>query len=292
MQLLSIADLSRPQAELAPLIQEAQSLAQMYDDFITKDDETHTYETTDYSEASRSVGFHASSISGCFRRLVHEKWGTGKVPQTSKVNMKRRFRLGTAVHGMVQSDFRRMAAQSGGRLHFQDEARISPEHQEIARLWGISSSADGIFTFCRWYPEHGQWFAYLRVGLEIKTMSNDEFDKAKEPKDEHKDQTCVYMKCLDLPLMWTLYYNKSNSNLVPASAPWLFQFDPQRWANLELRMRKATEYVMQGQLPAKEESFSCTWCPYAWHCQPAILSKAAQYQTQKVSIPANLRRRS
>lgn len=290
MQLLSIADLSRPQEELAPLIQEAQTLYAQYMEFIAQDDETYTYSVTDYSEASRSVGFHASSLAGCFRRLCYERWGAGKQPQAADPNMKMRFRLGTAVHGMVQSDFKRMAARTNGRLHFEDEARISGELQELARIWGISSSCDGIFTFNRWYPEQRRWYPYLRVGLEIKTMSNDEYDKAKEPKDDHKVQTCVYMKCLDLPLMWTLYYNKSNSNIVPPSAPWLFQFDAPRWVKLEAKMAQTLEYISQGILPAKEEGMPCKWCPYAWHCQPAFLARAAQYQAQSTHIPASLRR--
>lgn len=275
MQLLSINDLNQPQEALLPLIQEAQGLAAMWKDFVAIDDETHSYEVVDFGESGRAPGFHASEMSGCFKRLVYAKWGTEKQVKTTDVNMKFRFKLGTAVHALVQSDLVRMCKKTNGRIQFEPESRISAETSDVARVWGISSSSDGIFTFNRWVQVEGTnvytWVPYMRVGLEIKTASHDEFTKYKEPKEEHKNQTNLYMRCLDLPLMWTLYYNKNNSNITDPMAPWLFQFDFQRWSLLEQRMSSTNYHIMTNQLPAKEEGMHCRWCPYSWHCQPAIL---------------------
>lgn len=290
MQLLTIADLQRPQEQIAPLIQEAQNIGNMYFEFIKQDDETHTYQVYDGSEKEREIGFHASELSGCFRRLVYSISGTEKqTTQGQDVNMKMRFRIGTAVHAMVQSDMHRMAAKSNGYLHFRDEVRVHPELQELAKLWDIYSSMDGIFTICRWYPEYGQWYSLIRMGLEIKTQSDKDFENTKQPKEDHRDQTTVYMKCLDLPLMWTLYYNKSNSLITTPYAPWLFQFDSARWDKLTQRMSSATEHKIKKLLPDKEEGKPCGWCPYAWHCQPDILRKK-QYHRGPLVAPGMLRR--
>jgi hypothetical protein len=291
MQLLTIADLQRPQAELDPLIKEVQNLGNMYYEFIKHDQATYSYEVVDYAGSTRAIGFHASELSGCLRRLVYSISGSEQQQnQEQDVNMKLRFRVGTAVHSMLQSDFKRMASSTNGRLYFEEELKISPNLQAVAAEWDIHSSMDGLFTICQWHPEHQQWFAKIRVGLEIKTQSDKDFDSTKKPKDEHKDQTCVYMKCLDLPLMWTLYYNKSNSNITTPYAPWLSQFDSKRWDTLSRRMVSATDYKNRQVLPDREEGKPCGWCPYAWHCEPEFLKRKKRYGSTVVS-PGLLTRR-
>jgi hypothetical protein len=248
----------------------------MYTEFIRQDHETYSYTVTDFAENTRAVGFHASELSGCLRRLVYAICGTEKKQGNDiNVNMKMRFRHGTGVHAMLQNDFSRMAQKSHGRLYFQPELKISPELQEIAAQYDLHSHCDGVFTFCAYSQELGQWYPYLRVGAEIKTQSDGDFESTKEPKADHKDQTCIYMKCLDLPLMWTLYYNKSNCNITAPSAPWLFQFDEKRWNNLVGRMHLANGYKERQELPPREVGMPCSWCPYSWHCQPPRSKYAA-----------------
>lgn len=290
MQLLTIADLQRPKEQVAPLVQHARNLGAWLLDFIKNDNETHTYEVTDFGEQTREVGVHASEMSGCFRKFVYAVWGFERRsdPSTVNVNMKMRFRLGTAIHAMLQSDFTRMAIKSQGQLYFQCELQIHPDLQELAKKFNIYSHCDGVFTFSYW---NGQaWVPYLRVGLELKSQSDGQFDKTKEPEEAHKDQSCLYQACLDVPLMWVLYYNKSNSNITNPEAPWLQRFDPKRWENLEKRIYSAYEHAHAGKLPAREEGMPCGWCPFSWHCQPAYLKRGTHQRTPLVN-PSMLVRR-
>lgn len=292
MQLLTIADLQRPEHELAPLIQEAENIGRRYFKFIEQDDVTHSYTVNVFADSERAEGFHASELSGCFKRLVYTQTDTEKRPNAADLNMKMRFRIGDAVHAMLQNDLTRMAERSQGTLHFQSELEIAPELQPIALQYDIHSHCDGLLTFSRWYPDYQQWYSYLRMGVEIKTKSDKEFDKLKKPDDYHLEQTNVYMKCLDLPLMWTFYYNKSNSNITTTEDPWLFKYDPQIWDKLIGRMGSATQYAQSGKMPPREEGLPCGWCPYAWHCQPSFLKKKdARKKRRIVGVSSALRRR-
>lgn len=211
----------------------------------------------------RPPGLHASELCSCLRMAYYSLVATPKVP-TAAYNMKMRFDLGSCVHALTQSDFHKACELTGGRITFEDEVRINSDTSPIAREYDIQSSADGVFTY---WDEQGQ--PYLRVGLEIKTMSGPEFDKVKEVQDKHLAQTSVYMRCLDLPLMYYYYYNKSNSNDVPARAPWVVPYDQRIWAAQEARAKQTHEHRRLNVLPDREEGMHCTWCPYAYTCAPA-----------------------
>src|SRR5690606_11437879 len=95
------------------------------------------------------------------------------------------------------------------------------------------------------------------------------------PESDHMEQTCLYQACLDLPLMWVLYYNKSNSNFTTPYAPWLFKFDRHKWENeLQPRFAKAHAHAQSQQLPDRTEGQHCQWCPFAWLCKPKVLSRS------------------
>jgi hypothetical protein len=270
MRLLTTADLNQPTEVLQPLIERAQSLSRIYFDFVEKDPGGHEYKVQIGREDKRSGGIHASELSGCFRKIVYSVNGTErKVNQGGRArdtNMLLRFRLGHAVHALLQNDFERMADKTNGYLTFTPEAKIHPDMSEVAEELDIHSSTDGIFTF----HERGQsgWEPILRVGLEIKTASDKSYSDLKKPYDENIDQTMLYMACLDVPLMWMLYYNKSNSNLTTPYDPWLLKFDQKRWDRLMMRSVKAHHLATIGQLPLKEEGMECRWCPFSWECQP------------------------
>lgn len=269
MKLTTIDDLNRPAAEKNMLIERAMQLGKWYGEFKASDTETHKYEVEIHGERGRAPGIHASEISKCQRLLTYSIQGVQRRPVaagSTDVNMKLRFAIGHAVHAMLQSDFQRMCERFNGALTFEPEVRIHPGLGGAAAQWGMSSSCDGIFTF--WHE--GQ--AYLRVGLEIKTASDKEYEKTLKPKDEHYDQTCLYQKALDLPLMWILNYNKSNSNWTNSEPPWLFQFNAQLWhTKLEPTFAEATRCAQANQLPPREEGRPCRWCPFAWTCQPPSL---------------------
>lgn len=283
MQLLTIADLKRPEEELQPLFGQAQKLAELWLEFLRQDAEKYEYTVIDYGERERSPGIHASEMTKCQLKVVYSILGTERrvLSESVDVNMKMRMRLGTAVHAMLQSDFERMAiwytkqySPAGYALSFQAELPIKKELQEVSKKWDLSSSCDGAFTFWRWDGQ--QWVAFMRVGVEIKTSSDKQFVDRKKPDHDHMEQTCLYQACLDLPLMWVLYYNKSNSNFTTPYAPWLFKFDSHKWEN-ELLPRFATahQHAQTQQMPDRTEGMHCQWCPFAWKCNPKVLNRSS-----------------
>ena len=269
MPLLTISDLNQPQQQLTPYLELANRLSQMYFDYIQSvQDESYKYTVEVFGSAGRKNGIHASEMSNCLRLMVYSLMNTQRWsdPSSTDVNMLMRFNLGTAVHAMVQNDWHRIAAKTGGWLHFQDEVPISPEFGGMAAKWGLHSSCDGVFTFL-----DPQSHPILRVGLEIKTESGPQFEKLKAPRDYHREQTTLYQAALDVPLMWVFYYNKSNSNITTSYAPYLYQFDPKLWEKLEARFAQAYQLAHAQQLPDRSEGMHCKWCPFSYTCQPAAL---------------------
>jgi CRISPR/Cas system-associated exonuclease Cas4 (RecB family) len=303
MQLITLADLARPEEQLSPLISQAQKLGELWLEFIKQDDEAYDYRVHDGGESTRSAGIHASEMSKCLLKLVYSIAGVERRPnaQATDANMKLRFRTGTAIHAMLQSDFKRMANwysmenfQYGHGLTFESELKVKSHLQEVAKAWDLSSSCDGAFTFWR----HGQfpdgqygWMDYLRVGVEIKTSSAPSYEGRKKPEPEHMEQTCLYQATLDLPLMWVLYYNKSNSNFTTPYAPWLFKFDRHLWeSELEMRFAKAHHLAETRQMPERTEGKHCSWCPFSYLCQPKVLNKPAFTSTPIISSGMLVRR--
>lgn len=270
MPLLSIADLAQPQEYLAMYIERASLLSQMYFDHIVRDqEEAYEYKVEVFGSKTREPGIHASEMSRCQKLLVYSIMGAERKIDVETVdgNMLMRFRLGTAIHAMIQNDWHRIAAKSGGSIRFEDEVRINPSLGGVASVWGIHSSCDGVITFL---DQHGQ--PYMRVGVEIKSASADDYKDIRQPKTDHKEQTTLYMATLDLPLMWVLYYNKSNSNITTSYPPFLYQFDRQLWEQtLEKRFATAQSHAAAGVLPTGTEGPQCSWCPFSWHCKPAFL---------------------
>jgi CRISPR/Cas system-associated exonuclease Cas4 (RecB family) len=268
--LLSIADLNQPQQDLAPYIELATSLSQMYFDHIARDqDEGYSYTVEVSGGKGRAAGIHASEISKCLKLVVYSINGTERRADsdTADVNMLMRFRLGTAIHAMMQNDWYRIATKSSGRIHFQAETPIHPGIGGPAQAWNIHSACDGIVTFL---DEAGH--PILRVGIEIKSMSDGQFDKVRQPQSDHKEQTTLYMATLNLPLMWVIYYNKSNSTITTSFPPFVFQFDKKLWEHqLEMRFAKAHHYAEKGALPPGTEGQQCSWCPFSYTCKPTIL---------------------
>jgi len=262
-QLLTIDDLDQPQEVLKPLIEKVHVLWELYNDYIATDAGGYDYNVHVSGEKTRSAGIHASEASGCLRRMVYSIADTERrIGESRDANMLMRFRIGTGVHAMMQNDFHRIAGATGA-FTFVDEVEINPRLGGPAKEYGIYSSCDGVFAF-----------SDVRCGLEIKTASPKQFEtKLRQPSEEHLDQATIYMACLDLPLMWILYYNKGNSNFTTPHAPFLFRFNKSRWEALEARFIRANFMAEKAQYPEREESMACSWCPFSWICQPNRLMK-------------------
>jgi hypothetical protein len=285
--LVSIADLNGDTREVLRGIELAKSLAARYEHFLATADD----------DADRPAGIHASEIASCLRQTVYTLTSAEKQGHPSPF-WKRRFEMGHAVHRMVQDHFQAMAIKTHGReaasraarglardagctLHFEPEVQIAPHLQPLAATLSVHSKCDGVFTFL------DTWTGapLLRVGLEIKTESPDGFEQLKEPKPEHLRQAHLYMACLDLPVLWFFYFSKGTLNNTPSHAPFLVPFDPEIWKGVEARCLDALGAAERGELPDREESIRCEFCPYAWHCQPAFLNRSPKNDLVVLRVP-------
>lgn len=268
--LTGIADLDRPEAP--DMLELAGKLSTLYDDFLDNFEE---------KGAVRHPGIHASEIVSCVRKSFYCLNEAEKRPTTSKVWTKR-FQIGHAIHEMVQTHFRRMAARenakvyvsnlakaNGWHLTFESEVKVAPEFQELAAHYQIYSACDGIFTF----RQSADSPPFLRVGLEIKSESPDGFEKLKAPKPVHVEQMHIYMAALDLPIAWFFYFNKGNQNNTPSTGPWMIQFDHSIWMKLELRINAAIQAAIAGVEPPREEGLQCEFCPWSYLCNPKFLNR-------------------
>jgi CRISPR/Cas system-associated exonuclease Cas4 (RecB family) len=274
MPLVTIADLNRDPDEIAPWFEHAKNLSALYDRYVNTEDE----------ESERAAGIHASEVAGCPRKLYYTAKGETKRPVVSRF-WRQRFKVGHAIHAMVQRDFKRMARRTfvlpaaramarelGLFLEFEHETPVAPKYQALAARLNIHSSCDGVFTFRE--SLHGP--AALRVGVEVKTDSPGAYEKRKKPDPDHVEQAHVYMACLDLPLMWFFYFCKGTQNNTPSQAPFLIPFNPAVWSAIETRCGEVLARVARSDPPAREESIVCEFCPYAWTCQPRSLDKSAR----------------
>jgi hypothetical protein len=248
MQLTSIADLEVPGALALEGL--AQELTKLYDNFLD-----------DFSDngEDREPGIHATELNTCLRQVVYTLHSTKKVGSVERM-WRKKFEVGHALHDMLQTHFAMMADRSNGRFTFEKEVRCqdTPLGQELC----LASSCDGLFTFYeRDYP-------ILRVSTELKSKSPKEYEKLKKPEKKHVEQSHLYMACLDVPLTWTLYWDKGTEHYTPSLTPYLFRFDKQIWSGLEARARTALQYAERGQLPEPEVGMHCQWCPYSYTCNP------------------------
>ncbi len=276
MALASIGDLNGSPEEVSMRIRQAKTLSSMYDDFLDLEQEVP-------DDGSRQPGIHASELYPCLRKPFYSLSRVEPQKRISKFWLQR-FKVGHAIHGLLQHDFKRMAKRSQLRqmmrfasksaeeldldLFFEDEVTIAPDKQALAKHYQIFSSCDGVFTFAD--RQNGE--PLLRIGLEIKTESPDEYAKLKEPKPEHLRQGHLYMACLDLPLMWFFYTNKGNQNNTNSEAPFLVVWNPLIWQEVEGRMQIIHDHVQRGEPPERNEGIFCEFCPWSYTCQPSNIN--------------------
>lgn len=271
MPLVSIADLNGPPDEVAYRTEQARQLSAMYDEFITFDDGHY-----------RAPGIHASELYPCLRKVIYSLLDVPRKPMVAKF-WKQRFKMGSAIHSMVQADFHKMTAKSralayaaefastrGLFLKFEDELPCTPEHQALAAHYNIHSACDGVFTFYEDNPNNEQKTPspVLRVGLEIKSEAPNGYESLRAPKPEHVRQGHIYMACLDLPLMWFFYMNKGNQNNTESSHPYLIPFQSEVWREVEERCQEALALAARKELPPRTETIVCEFCPWSYECKP------------------------
>jgi CRISPR/Cas system-associated exonuclease Cas4 (RecB family) len=277
LPLATLEDLKRePPDVVAGYLRWAGELGEMWERFLREDDEDESFTVSWGSSKGRAAGIHASEISGCQRRCVYTQLKTEKRDQP-KAFWKRKFRSGHLYHQLNQRDFHRMCAKTNGLVRFEDEIRVHPDLQTLAMDLDIHSSCDGCFTFL----EDVGGPPIMRVGVEIKSASPDEWTKLKKPKDEHLEQACLYQRLLDIPVMWVIYINKGTQVPTKSESPWIYTYDEQLWNKLEARMRDRQEDARQNRLPDRLEGIGCEFCPYSWTCEPEYLKKKERMEEGK-----------
>jgi CRISPR/Cas system-associated exonuclease Cas4 (RecB family) len=262
MPLLTIDDmLGGNPVEVADLLKQASSLSQQFDEYLRG---------SSRGEEHRAPGIHASEVTGCERRIVYSLLDYPRSGGSTDNVWRKRFMMGTAVHEMLQKEMHKWAVRTGHVITFEDEIAISPRLQQMAVKWNIYSHCDGRFTVRNTWDGP----AIYRSLLEIKTMSPAEFKDLKAPKEEHIGQAHVYMACLDVPMIWLLYWNKGNQNTTGTDNPnFLIKFNPRKWKELEARFERVHQAAALERLPDREESIRCEFCAFSQHCQPSILDK-------------------
>lgn len=260
--LATIADLERGQQVLNPFLEIATSLSTMYEEYLTSDEgDAHL----------RDPGIHASEL-GCARRVYYTLLGEKK---KSKVPLKwkKRFEHGKVVHAMVQQQLGEMARRTGGLITFDPEVKIHSRFQKIAAELHLDSSTDGLFEFRRAVGEQ----PHTRVIFELKTEAPDGYTDLKKPKPEHVEQVHLYMKALDVPVAWIMYYNKGDQNNTASYAPWFIAYDETIWQRIEKKCRVALQMAETRTPPDRVEGIWCEFCPYRDKdvCGPKYLAQRA-----------------
>lgn len=257
---------------------------------ISNDYERFLFEEEE-DASKRPPGIHASEISSCSRKACYTMSGAEKkISKPTRIKWHWKFRHGHAIHDLLQQGFDRMAAGSDGLMEFEAEVPITPQTSIVAAEHRIYSHCDGVFSFYQ-KTEGNQRVLTGRLGLEIKSASPKAFEDLKGPKKEHIEQGHVYMACLDLPAIWFLYFNKGNENQTPSHLPYLVKFNRKIWEKLAERFEGWWNLVDSEQLPDREESIVCEFCPYAWVCDPEYLKKKAKRALEPVRRVTYRRRR-
>lgn len=270
--LVSINDLQKGQPALNNALQLAVSLSTRYDEHLERDEgDAHL----------RDPGIHASEL-GCLRRVYYTLSGETKKAKVPR-KWKQRFEHGKALHAMIQAQLKGMADSSGGLITFEAEVKVHARYQKIAAELKLDSSTDGVFTF---FDRPGG-DPVLRVLTEIKTEAPDGWSDLKAPKPEHIEQVHLYMKALDVPLCWFIYFNKGDQNNTTSYAPWLIAYNENIWNKIETKCRTLLQMVGARTVPERSEGIWCEFCPYRDKsvCNPNYIERRGS----KVFKPGALR---
>ena len=114
----------------------------------------------------------------------------------------------------------------------------------------LSGSTDGV----RITPDY-------RYALEIKTINHDAFGKLTKPLPGHPKQFHCYMKGLDVPFGYILYYDKNNSAMQEFATP----FSRPLWESIEVKTDIVLEADDDGPDPDVRK-WACKQCNYKAIC--------------------------
>ena len=213
--------------------------------------------------------FHASSVGsasgkslcgkyniGCARLLYYDYTGAD-AEGAWEPRMRRLLDTGSAIHAQLQAYLEVIAKNSDGAQEFTPEADINPDENPIAQVMDLSGHTDGIYSVIEPVDK-------VRFGIEIKTINDAGYQKTSGPHQEHITQGTIYQKCLDLPLMVFVYYNKNDSSV----AEFVQVFDERRWDAIVKKLNMVRECAFREVPPDHEPGWHCSNCKYKAVCKP------------------------
>jgi hypothetical protein len=228
---------------------------------------------------NRQGVFHPSTVGMCGRRNVYDFIRTPAIPTIDPDDFEV-FNMGHAVHALIQGKL----AEVGQTLkpkkigyEFEAEVPCPKETDVLYQTFSIAGTTDGILKiWADTWRQHGI--------LEVKSIKDANFEKLREPKEDHVLQAHIYAYRFDCPVMWIWYFNKDTSRR--KVYPLVYQ---QRYLDRALeRFEGWLAHAHAGTLPDREESYwACPRCEYRDTCKPAVLAKIRQ-KSASVS-KANLR---
>ena len=220
--------------------------------------------------------FHASTVGsnsgkslcgnyhiGCGRQLYYDYTGAPS-EGAWEPRMRKLLDTGSAIHAQLQAYLEIIASKSEGTETFTPEADINPDKNPIAQQMDLSGHTDGVYQVTL-TPDK------VRFGIEIKTINDDGYKKTSGPHQEHITQGTIYQKCLDLPLMVFLYYNKNDSSV----AEFVQIFDERRWEAIVAKVNMVRECAFKEVMPEQESGWHCSNCKYKGICKPPRRGRGA-----------------
>lgn len=229
----------------------------------------HLVATFDLGQDRRKNVFHSSTVGGASGKSLDGQYSMGcgrllyydLVGEESEGAWEPRMRAlldtGSAVHAQLQAYLQEVAKRSGGTETFEPEAGIDPDNNEVADFLDISGHTDGIYTVT--VPG-----LTIRFGIEIKTINDAGYKKTSGPHPEHITQGTIYQKCLDLPVMVFVYYNKNDSSM----AEYAQVFDKRLWEAVVKKLEYVREHAYKLEPPERENGWHCSNCKYRKVCTP------------------------
>lgn len=277
IELLTINDLSKLDKKgLNQVLPQATVISRIYSflEDLNVEPIKHLPIEADLGQGRSTNLFHASSIGsatgkslcgryaiGCGRSLYYDLVGEAS-EGAWEPRMRSLLDTGSVVHAQLQAYLREVAARSNGTETFEPEAVIDPSKNPIADMMDISGHTDGMYTIR--IPDLS-----FRFGIELKTINDAGYHKTSGPHTEHITQGTIYQKCLDLPVMLFVYYNKNDSRMVE----YPHVFDEALWSAISAKLYYVRSHALAGTPPERENGWYCSSCKYRQVCQPPKRSK-------------------
>jgi hypothetical protein len=200
-----------------------------------------------HDRMERKGFFRPSALFGCDRQNVFYYKLVREEPANIDNRLRRVLDNGTAVHSLIQDEYLSVHPD----YWFVKEPKV---WLKVRGAW-IRGSCDGVLIRRK---------DMYRWGVEIKSITHDEFMRLTKPKEDHVFQASVYMNMQKLPFITIIYWDKDKQHLK--------EYHVKRkkavWSEVEDRVEYLHSFVESGKLPRYDKA-TCnkTFCRYVKTCR-------------------------